>query len=262
MLLANKQIIVFAATGAISSGVAKQCATEGATVWLSGRDQAQLALLAGQITEQGGTAQIDVVDALDESAIQAYVDRVATEAGQIDGVFNGIGGRPETLGYPQLTLNQSAHDFMLPLQHIVLSQFLTARAVAKHMVQQGRGAIVTLSATLSGMAAANMAGISAACGAIEAMTRALAGDFGPAGVRVNCVRGSAMPETRTIQETSAGQLAIVGMPATQMPDMALPPLGRPITVADTASTTTFLLSDHASGMTGQVVTVCAGQFVG
>jgi 3-oxoacyl-[acyl-carrier protein] reductase len=71
------------------------------------------------------------------------------------------------------------------------------------MIQQCSGAIVTLSATLSGMTAANMAGISATCGAIEAMTRSLAGEFGRAGVRVNCVRGSAMPETRTIQETMA-----------------------------------------------------------
>jgi NAD(P)-dependent dehydrogenase (short-subunit alcohol dehydrogenase family) len=120
------------------------------------------------------------------------------------------------------------------------------------------GAIVTLSATLSGMTAANMAGISAACSAIEGMTRALAGEFGPAGVRANCVRGSAMPETRTIQETVAGQIAVTGKP----PAMALPPLGRPISVDETAKAAAFLASDFASGMTGQVVTVCAGAFVG
>lgn len=108
------------------------------------------------------------------------------------------------------------------------------------------------------MTAANMAGISAACGAVEAMTRALAGEFGPHGVRVNCVRGSGMPETRTIQETFAGQIALTGEP----PKMALPPLGRPISVAETVSTAAFLASDAASGMTGQVVTVCAGAFVG
>ena len=115
-----------------------------------------------------------------------------------------------------------------------------------------------LSATLSGGAFAYMTGISAACGAIEAMTRSMAGEFGPSGVRVNCVRGSAMPETRTIQETGAGQAALRGGPM----QMAMPPLGRPITVAETANTACFLASDAASGMTGQIVTVCAGQFVG
>jgi 3-oxoacyl-[acyl-carrier protein] reductase len=126
------------------------------------------------------------------------------------------------------------------------------------MIQQCSGAIVTLSATLSGMTAANMAVISATCGAIEAMTRSLAGEFGRAGVRVNCVRGSAMPETRTIQETMAGQVRIFG----ERPPMSLPPLGRPIFVAETASKAAFLASDASSGMTGQVVTVCAGAFVG
>ncbi|NDJ60854.1 MAG: SDR family oxidoreductase, partial [Chloroflexi bacterium] len=104
---------------------------------------------------------------------------------------------------------------------------------------------------------AHMAGITAACGAVEALARSLAGEFGPAGVRVNVVRGSGMPETRTIQETTAGQIDISGQP----PQMSLPPLGRPITVAETAATAAFLMSDEASGMTGQVVTVCAGSFV-
>jgi 3-oxoacyl-[acyl-carrier protein] reductase len=77
-------------------------------------------------------------------------------------------------------------------------------------------------------------------------------------VRVNCVRGSAMPETRTIQETGAGQAKLRGAP----PSFPVPPLGRPITVAETANAAVFLASDASSGMTGQTVTVCAGQFVG
>lgn len=87
---------------------------------------------------------------------------------------------------------------------------------------------MTLSATLSGGTFGYMAGISANCGAIEAMTRSLAGAFGPAGVRVNCVRGDAMPDTRTIQETQAGQAQLADLdPA----EMQLPPgpFGRAVT---------------------------------
>lgn len=257
-MLNDKHILIFAATGAISGGVARACAAQGATVWLSGRDATRLNELAGAIRADGGQAQVDVVDALEPDAVQAYVARVRGQAGQIDGVFNGIGGHPATLGYPQPSVSQPLNEFMLPLERIVGSQFLTARTVGAHLAEQGHGAIVILSATLSSMTAPNMAGISAACGAVEAMTRALAGDFGRAGVRVNCVRGSGMPETRTIQETTAGQVNIMGAP---MP-MSLPPLGRPITVEETAKAAAFLLSEQASGMTGQVVTVCAGQFVG
>lgn len=258
MTLTGKQVLVFAAAGGIGSGAARKFAQDGAHVWISGRNQEALEKVAESILAEGGSVSCDVVDATDESAINAYIDRVAETAGRIDGVFNAIGARPVDLGYPQLSTTQSLHDFMIPFNQVVASQFLTSRAAARHMTQQGSGAIVILSATLSGMTAPYMAGISAACGAVEAMARSFAGEFGPAGVRVNVVRGSGMPETRTIHETVAGQIALSGEP----PKMTLPPLGRPITVAETVSAAAFLMSDDASGMTGQVVTVCAGSFVG
>lgn len=258
MMLNGKHILVFAATGAIGSGATKVFAQQGAHVWVSGRRREALDALVAEISAASGTAHADVVDATDAEAVHAYVDRVAAAAGRIDGVFNAIGGRPSELRYPALTETQPLEDFLYPIDRIVGSQFLTARAAAAHMAKTGGGAVVILSATLSVMTAPGMAGISAACGAVEALTRALAGDFGRYGVRVNCVRGSGMPETRTIQETGAGIIALTGQP----PSMAMPPLGRPITVEETVSTAAFLASDLASGMTGQVVTVCAGAFVG
>lgn len=257
-MLDSKNILVFAATGAIAGGAARKFAQEGAYVWLSGRDASRLEALADEIRGQGGQASVDVVDATDADSVQTYVEVIAARTGQIDGVFNGIGGRPADLRYPQQATMQSLADFMIPIERIVGSQFLTARAAAQAMVNQGTGgAVVILSATLSGMTAPFMAGISAACGGVEALARSLAGEFGPAGIRVNVVRGSGMPETRTIQETVAGQIALTGHP----PSMSLPPLGRPITVAETAAAAAFLMSDDASGMTGQVITVCAGAFV-
>jgi NAD(P)-dependent dehydrogenase (short-subunit alcohol dehydrogenase family) len=254
--------VVFAATGAISRGVARAFAREGSTVWLAGRDQDRTDAVAAELRgdHPEATVQAACVDATDAGAVGAFLDRVLAEAGRIDAVFNGIGGRPAELAYPKPIVETSVDDFLLPLARIAGSQFLTAREAGRRMAAQpgGGGAIVTLSATLSGMTPRNMAGITATCGAVEAMTRALAGDFGAHGIRVNCVRGSAMPETRTIQETFAGQSAIMGEPS----PMAPPPLGRPITVDETAATAVFLASPAASGITGQVVTVCAGQFVG
>jgi 3-oxoacyl-[acyl-carrier protein] reductase len=257
MILNGKQALVFAASGAISTGVAHEFARQGAQVWLSGRNQAPLDKIADDIRKAGGKAQTAVVDATNAEAVEAYIAEVAKSAGSIDIVFNGIGGRPVDLGYPEVSTTTPLEHFMIPFQTIVASQFLTARAAGAQMIAQGTGgAIVILSATLSSMTAPFMAGISAACGAVEALTHSLAGEFGGAGVRVNCVRGSGMPETRTIQETGAG-VAALGKP----PQMILPPLGRPITVEDTAKTAAFLASDLASGMTAQIVTVCAGAFV-
>lgn len=256
--MTTRHALVFAATGAIAGGVARALAAAGHTLWLSALDAERLEAVAEGLRADGHTVHTAVVDATDDAAVTAYVDAVAAEAGRIDVVFNGIGGTPASLHYPRRTVEASIDDFLLPVQRIAGSQFLTAREAGRHMAAQGHGAIVTLSATLSGSTAANMAGITATCGAVEAMTRALAGDFGPAGVRVNCVRGSAMPETRTIQHTFEGQSRLRGEPMQMLP----PPLGRPITVDETARTVAFLASDAASGITAQVVTVCAGQFVG
>jgi NAD(P)-dependent dehydrogenase (short-subunit alcohol dehydrogenase family) len=256
MNLKAKNALVFAANGAIASTVAKRFARDKARIWLSGRNAQRLEALARDIRDDGGQVEIAVVDAIDADAVEAYVASVVKQTGNIDIVFNGIGGRPVDLGYPQSSADQPMSDFLKPLQTIVGSTFLTSRAAAKHMAAQGGGSVITLSATLSVMTAPYMAGISAASAAVEGLTRALAGEFGPSGVRVNCVRANGMPETRTIQETGAGYVNL-GL----VPSMVPPLLGRPISVEETAAVAAFLASDAASGMTGQVVTVSAGAFV-
>jgi NAD(P)-dependent dehydrogenase (short-subunit alcohol dehydrogenase family) len=223
---------------------------------VSARDSARVETVVQSIRAAGGRAEGAVVDATDDAAVGAHLDRLVKQHGRLDAVFNGIGGTPADLKYPASSRTQTLADFLVPLDRIVGSQFLTARHAARVMAPRQRGAIVLLSATLSGMPATHMAGISAACGAIEALGRALAGEFGPEGIRVNCVRGSAMPETRTIQLTGAG-LAPLGL----TPQMVPPPMRRPITVDETAKVAAFLASDASSGMTGQVVTVCGGAFV-
>ena len=256
MLLSNKHALIFAANGHISQGVARAMAEHGATVHLAGHCKADLEAFARELTDAGHTASVSEVDATAPEAVRKHVEDLVQTTGAVDIVFNGIGGRPQILGYPARSDETPLTDFLIPLNKVVGSQFLTSREAARVMKRQGSGAILTLSATLSGGTFEYMAGISAACGAVEVMTQALAAEFGSAGIRVNCVRGSAMPETRTIQETGAGVAAL----SDDQPNIGMPPLGRPITVAETAKAAVFLASDLASGMTAQMVTVCAGQF--
>ena len=257
LTLQNKIAVVFAATGAIGSKVAQTLAREGAHVCISGRNGEKLKEVAALIRESGGQVSTEILDATDETTITHYIDHITIEAGHIDITFNAIGGRPHSLHYPERAADHTLDTFLTPLHHILGSIFLTSRAVGEQMIKQGHGSIITLSATLSGMTAAHMSNLSATCGAIEAMTRSLAGEYEPAGIRVNCVRASAMPETRTIQETAAGQTAITGQPI----EPSHPPLARPITVTETANSVAYLASDMASGITAQTLTVCGGSFV-
>lgn len=257
MLLTDKNVLVFAASGAIAGQVARTCAEHGATVWLSARRGDAAEKLAAEIAETGGTAYAAEVDALDQAAVDRYVAATAREAGRIDAVFNGIGGRPADLGYPARLADVGLDGFLTTLRTIAGSQYLTSRAAGLAMAAQGGGSVITLSATLSAMAPSFMAGITATCGAVEAMTKSLAGELGAGGVRVNCVRANAMPETQTIADTFAGQSALYGRP----PEFAPPPLGRPTSLADTAGLAAYLVSDLSAGVSGQVLTVSGGAFV-
>lgn len=254
--LQGKNILVFAATGAIAGGVVAELARRGAHVHASARDGARLAALADRVGADGGKVSTEVVDASDEAAVLSYVERVGESAGSVDGVFNGIGSTPAALGYPAVSTELDLETFLRPTQLIAGSTFLTSRAAARHMVRQGSGSIVTLSASLSGTPIQWMAALTATCAAIEGMTRSLAKELGPAGVRVNCVRGDAMPETTTIQLTLAGSAALAGIdPASFAANRPPSTLGRPTTVADTAAMVAFLLSDDAAGISTQVLNV-------
>lgn len=265
--LNNTNVLVFAATGSIGSITARHLAAQGAHVWASGRDADTLDALAKQIVADGGTVDTAVLDATDERAVDDHVDRVAaatTQAGaRIDGVFNAIGSTPPQLGYPAVSTGLDLDTFWKPLHLILGSTFLTARSTARHLTAQGSGSIVTLSASIAGSPVPWMAALTATCAAIEGMTRSLAAELGPAGVRVNCVRGDAIPDTRTIPLTTAGMAAIAGVPpevfAQQLP---APPLGRPVSALDTARTVAFLLSDAASATSAQVINVASRAMAG
>src|SRR5215469_14515891 len=80
-MLENKCAVVFGAGGSLGAAVAREFAAEGARVFLAGRTQASLETVAEQIRAVGGEAQTAVVDALDDSSVNRYLDDVAKQAG-------------------------------------------------------------------------------------------------------------------------------------------------------------------------------------
>ena len=97
-LLANKHAVIFGAGGDVGSAVAREFATQGAAVFLSGRTLAPVGEVAEEISNQHGTASAAEVDALDARAVQEHVDRVAREAGRIDVLVNVMGSPQATTG--------------------------------------------------------------------------------------------------------------------------------------------------------------------
>ena len=89
-LLEGKTAIIYGGGGGIGGGVARTFAREGAKVFLVGRTRETLEAVAKDITSAGGSAEVAVVDALDEQAVDEHVRAVASETGSVDVSFNLI----------------------------------------------------------------------------------------------------------------------------------------------------------------------------
>jgi NAD(P)-dependent dehydrogenase (short-subunit alcohol dehydrogenase family) len=261
-ILTNKRAVIFGAAGDVAAAVATEFAARGASLYLSGRHVDAVRRLAGSIQAAGGAAGAEEVDAMDEAEVNAYLDRVAREAGSIDIVLNLIGPPPQDYSNGSNTLDLPLEHFRLPLMTLVPSQFVTSRAAARHMVRQHSGVILFITA-LPARGMPNVSAIGAAFGAMESLARCLAVDLGPAGVRVVGIRSGAMVDTRTIQrsiENWAGQLSV---PKEQLfarfEQSSL--LKRATTSADTASLAAFLASDAARTITGSIVNASNGTII-
>jgi NAD(P)-dependent dehydrogenase (short-subunit alcohol dehydrogenase family) len=187
MLLENKNAVIYGAGGAIGGAVARAFAREEAKVFLTGRALAAVDAVAEEITAAGGVAETAQVDALDEQAVEKHISAMAKKAGGIDVSFNAI-GIPQlgVQGIPLVEL--SPESFALPVTAYPRAHFLTARAAARRMVEKRSGVILTLTATPARLAAPLVGGMGAAWAAVEALSRGLAAELGPQGIRVVCLR--------------------------------------------------------------------------
>jgi NAD(P)-dependent dehydrogenase (short-subunit alcohol dehydrogenase family) len=262
-MLKGKYAVVFGAGGSIGSAVAREFAAEGAEVYLAGRSGPGLDEAGEEIRGAGGAAHVTVIDAEDSAAVDAYIDSIAKEAGSIDIVCNVVGPRVKDYGNGKPATQLTVEEFMLPLTTFVRSEFITSRAAARHMVEQHSGVIIFVTGSPARAHTPGTTAIGAAFGAIENFTRNLAHDVSPHGVRVVCVRASAMPETRTIQETRDLIAAAANIPAEQVfTTLANSTLLKVSpTIADTARVVAFAASDKARMMTGTVLNSSAGAVI-
>lgn len=253
MLLTDKVAVVHGGAGAVGSAVAREFAAQGAQVFLTGRRKDPLLRLAKELTAAGSRVAVDVLDAQDETGVQAHADSVVDRAGRIDAVFNAV--RVDAVqGTPLSELPME--DFLAPVHGWLRTQLLTARAAAQHMTGRRAGVVLMLSASSAPRAIAGTGGFGVAGAAVEALTRTLAAELGPSNVRVVCLRPHRIGE-------ALGDTADLPMDPMDfrrfLENMTL--LGRLPTLADVARTAAFLVSDGAASVTGSVVDLSCGMNV-
>ena len=258
-VLNGKRAVVFGAGGSIGAAVARNFGAEGAEVFLAGRTGSTLDAVTHQIKESGGRASYEVIDALDDSAVDQYLDRVAQQAGSIDIEFNATGPRITEYGNGKPAVDLSVEEFTVA-QTVLTSQFITARCAARRMVRQGSGVIIFLTGSPAQPHIPGVSAIGAAFGGIENLTRTMAFELSGTGVRVVCLRTAANPDTRTIQDTADAVGKMMNLTTEQvLADQAARTLLKvsPRT-EDTASSVVLLASDRARMLTGSVHNATAG----
>ncbi len=243
-ILLGKRAIVFGAGGSLGAG----------------RTKASLEEVMKQITTAGGKAHVTVLDALDDAAVNQYIDGLAKQSGRIDVVFNATGPLVKEYGNGKLAVDLPIEEFMTPMTTVVKSQFITARAAARHMRQQRSGVIIFLTGSPARGHVEGATAIGTAFGAIESLTENLAVEVSPAGVRVVCLRTTANTDSRSIQDTMDGFVSAANITKEQaIARIAnLNFLKVPASVSDTARAAVLIASDGARMLTGTVVNATAG----
>ena len=127
MLLENKNAIIYGAGGGLGAGVARTFAREGARLFLVGRTREKLDAVAADVVASGGSAEVAVVDATDEQAVNEHARAVAAQAGSIDASFNLI-TRGDVQGTP--LVDMTTDDLLRAVVTGLQSNVITARAQA------------------------------------------------------------------------------------------------------------------------------------
>jgi NAD(P)-dependent dehydrogenase (short-subunit alcohol dehydrogenase family) len=180
MLLENKNAIIYGGGGAIGGAVAQTFAREGARIFLAGRTREPLEAVAKDIKAADGAAEEAVLDALDEQAVEEHAREVVAQAGSIDISCNLI-TRGDVQGIPLVEMKTD--DLLRAVVNGLRTNFITARAAARRMVEQGSGVILALDSG-SANGSPMMGSTGPADAATDTFIRNLAAEIGPQGVRV------------------------------------------------------------------------------
>lgn len=261
MLLKNKHAVIYGGGGVIGGAVAMAFAAEGAKVFLTGRTLKPLEVVAKKIKDAGGEAEVAVVNALDQQAIEDHLKDIYDRTGHIDIHLNVI-GVVHLQGVPLVEM--SVEDFYHPIHTYITTNFLTTTAVARYMVKNNSGVLLTIT-TQGGLMADGVAGgFGISNAAVESLTLNLAGELGQYGIRAVGLRSDAIPQTVTngshTVQVFGHRAELMGITLAELlPEMEQGGfLKRSATLEDFANAAVFIASDKAKAITATILNVTSG----
>jgi len=262
VLLENKVAVIYGAGGGVGSALAQAFAREGARLFLAGRHLANIQPIAAGING----ADAAEVDVLDEESVERHMDQVIRKAGQVDISFNAAGiaaRRVEEYGMQGLPLSElPAESFAEPLEFYPRANFLTARAAVRRMLSGERPGVVLMHTPEPGrIGAPLLGGMGPAWAAMEALCRGLSVEYASRGIRAVCLRTTGLPETHTIDVVFGIHARAMGISWEEARRFfeSRTHHQRSTTLSDLTGAAIFLASELASGVTGAVLNLTAGE---
>lgn len=235
--------VVTGAAAGIGNAIAGMLADAGAEVVLSDLDGDKAVAAAGAITASGGRATGVRCDVTRDGDLEHLVEEAVSAFGGIDILVNNAGG-----GGPK-PFDMPMSDFERAYRLNVFSLFRLTQLCAPHMRARGGGAVVNISSMAGENTNVDMASYASSKAAVNHLTRNIAFDLGPSGIRVNAIAPGAI-------RTQA--LATVLTPEIEQAMLATTPIGRLGTPQDIAYACLFLCAPCSSWISGQVLTVSGG----
>jgi 2,4-dienoyl-CoA reductase [(3E)-enoyl-CoA-producing], peroxisomal len=256
-LLAGRVALVTGGGTGIGLGVAEALAAAGAQVAIASRKPEHLEPAAAQLRARGAKVSAVEVNVREPESVARMVDRVAQEHGRVDILVNNAAGN---FYAPTATL--SPNGWRAVVETDLYGTFFCSQAVYPVMKQQGGGRIVSISMTLHYRGWPLMAHATAAKAGVDALTRTLALEWAPDRITVNAVAPGPIP--------TEGVKKAFTPPGSEAPDLFgmeryaadSIPLGRWGTPSDVGQMVTFLASPAGDWITGAIMVVDGGAWLG
>jgi 3-oxoacyl-[acyl-carrier protein] reductase len=250
VVMANLDGRIALVTGA-SQGIGRACALElaraGATVALAARNETKLAEVVSEIESGGGKAAAFVLDVAGEESIKAGTKAVLDRFGKVEILVNNAGITRDTL---TMTMKRADWDDVLATN--LTGAFLVTQAVLRPMLKNRWGRIINISSVVGRTGQAGQVNYAATKAGLIGMTRSLAREVASRGITVNAVAPGYIETPMTAVLDGKLREAMI----------ATIPLGRAGTDGEIAQSVTFLASEAAAYITGHVLDVNGGMFMG
>ena len=244
--LKGKTALITGGGSGINLAIAQLFAREGASVGLVGRTQEKLDAAAKTINDAGGKAAGFSADVRDYDALASAIKRTREEFGEISILVCGAAGN-----FPAPALGMSATAFKSVIDIDLLGTFNTCRAAFEHLKRPG-ASIINISAVQAFVPMAMQSHVCAAKAGVDMITRTLALEWGPQGVRVNSIAPGAVDDTEGMKRLAPNDKVRAMVTRTI-------PLGRFAEKREIAELALYLASDAAAFITGTVIPVDGGQ---